>query len=88
MKWQATRLGKAAASGKFHPVMEVVRGAKRAGFLDSPSEGIVLEGRGPAVGAGDDRLRQAVLEVPGVGFAAGVPNQEKSVRKFASWLRN
>ena len=52
----------------------VDKDAREAGgdFLDPSAEGVVLEGRRSAVGAGDNGLRQPVLEVPGVGFACGI----------------
>src|SRR5271157_2115680 len=50
-------------------VQENAREARRA-FLDSSAEGVVLEGDGAS--AGYDGLGQAVLEVPGVGFAGGI----------------
>jgi hypothetical protein len=50
--------------------IEVVGGTERAGFLDSPSEGIVLEGCG--ANSRIHGLREAILEVPGEGLAAGV----------------
>jgi len=53
-------------------VIEVVRCSQRAGFLNSPLEGIVLERRRSAVGAGNSSLSQPVLEVPGVLSSRGV----------------
>ena len=38
-------------------------------FVNGPSP---IEGRRSSVGAGNDRLRQPILEVPGVGFAGGI----------------
>ena len=52
------------------PVIEVVGGAERTGFLDSSAEGIVLEGHGSR--ARHKCLRKPVFEVPGVGFSGGI----------------
>jgi hypothetical protein len=43
-----------------------------AGLLDASAEGIVLEGRGAAVGARDYCLHQPILEVPGEAAALSV----------------
>ncbi len=57
---------------KVGTIIEVVRSSERAGFLNSSAEGIVLEAGRSAVGAGDHRLHQPVLEVPGEAAALSV----------------
>ena len=52
------------------PIIEVIGGTERTGFLDASSEGIVAEGRGANAGIHD--LGQSVLEVPGEAAALGV----------------
>ena len=57
---------------ELEPVIEVIRGAERPLFWILRAEGIVPEGCCSAIRAGHNGLGQAVLEVPGIGFAGGI----------------